>query len=81
MSNNKERLNEPVPHTKADAPDLPEAQRPIVTGDKGQDDVYATESNPGGLRYNEKPHKPGELPDHPDQPAKPGEPPISVGNT
>ncbi len=46
----------------------------------GQDDAYATESNPEGLRYNEKPHKPGELPPRPA--AEPGErhdPPISVG--
>lgn len=55
-------------------------QRPVVTGDKGQDDAYATESNPEGLRYDEKPHKPGELPHPTGKPGTRHEPPISVGD-
>lgn len=42
-------------------------QPPQLIGDLGQDDVFATESNPEGLRYGEAPHAPGCLP-HP-QPA------------
>ncbi|MEC5384792.1 hypothetical protein VVD49_03610 [Uliginosibacterium sp. H3] len=46
----------------------------------GQDDAYATESNPEGLRYNEKPHKPGELPKRPvGEHGTHQDPPISVG--
>jgi hypothetical protein len=32
---------------------------PQMIGDVGQDDAYATESNPEGLRYGEGPHAPG----------------------
>lgn len=35
------------------------AVRPQLFGDMGQDDVFATESNPEGLRYGEGPHAPG----------------------
>ncbi len=34
---------------------------PQVIGDFGQDDAFATESNPEGLRYGEAPHAPGSL--------------------
>lgn len=62
-----------TPHTSAD-------QRPF-TGDMGQDDAFATESNPEGLRYGEKPHKPGELPPRPShQNDDCDEPRISVGD-
>ncbi|MDB5801119.1 MAG: hypothetical protein JWL63_2058 [Rhodocyclales bacterium] len=57
------------------------SSRPPVAGDRGQDDAFATESQPEGLRYGEKPHKPGELP-HParqDHDTR-HEPPISVGD-
>jgi hypothetical protein len=55
-------------------------ERPVVTGDRGQDDAYATESNPEGLRYGEKPHKPGELPRTTGEHGTHPEPPISVGD-
>lgn len=61
-------------------PDVSSDERPAVTGDKGQDDAYATESNPEGLRYGEKPHKPGELPHPPAEHDRRHEPPISVGD-
>jgi hypothetical protein len=35
---------------------------PAVIGDVGQDDAFATESHPEGLRYGEKPHAPGSEP-------------------
>jgi hypothetical protein len=65
---------------KSEAPDKTEEQRPIVTGDRGQDDAYATESNPEGLRYGEKPHKPGALPPRTKSQDTPHEPTISVGD-
>jgi hypothetical protein len=53
---------------------------PQVIGDFGQDDAFATESNPEGLRYGEAPHAPGCLP-HPPKtavlPPEHGE--ISIG--
>ena len=67
-------------HTQTPGHD--ESKRPPTAGDKGQDDAYATESNPEGLRYGEGPHKPGELPHVPrDEHGKRHEPPISVGDT
>lgn len=46
---------------------------PALVGDFGQDDAFATESNPEGLRYGEQPHAPGAehhgpkvVPEHPD---------------
>lgn len=55
-------------------------QPPQLIGDLGQDDVFATESNPEGLRYGEAPHAPGCLA-HPVPPLVPppehGE--ISIG--
>jgi len=55
------------------------SQRPNVSG--GQDDAYATESNPEGLRYGEKPHKPGALPPRPaSEHGERHDPPISVGD-
>ncbi|MDB5815312.1 MAG: hypothetical protein JWN23_2429 [Rhodocyclales bacterium] len=65
--------------TQTENPQEP-VERPPVAGDRGQDDAFATESNPEGLRYGEKPHKPGELP-HPAGHHTPHEqPPISVGD-
>lgn len=55
-----------------------DAERPTVIGDFGQDDAFATESNPDGLRYGEKRHKPGELGIQPPADEE-DEPPISVG--
>ncbi|MDQ8020546.1 MAG: hypothetical protein REI94_01805 [Moraxellaceae bacterium] len=61
------------------APDAASAtERPTVIGDFGQDDAFATESNPDGLRYGEKRHKPGELGIKPPADEE-DEPPISVG--
>lgn len=37
------------------------SEPPILFGDVGQDDAFATESNPEGLRYGEKPHPPGSV--------------------
>jgi hypothetical protein len=73
-------------HIMSNTPKSPDKQnehpadgRPTVIG--GQDDAYATESNPEGLRYGEKPHKPGELP-HPsgEHNKHHDEPPLSVGD-
>lgn len=63
------------PHSSAD-------QRPRLGPDRGQDDVYATESDPEGLRYGEKAPRPGELPHAPvrEEAGQDHEPIISVDN-
>ena len=34
---------------------------PALLGDVGEDDAFATETHPEGLRYGEKPHPPGSV--------------------
>jgi len=59
-----------------------QTERPTTFGDIGQDDAFATESHPEGLRYGERPRPPGSEHhgegDSPDKP-HPKEPIISVG--
>lgn len=43
---------------------------PALLGDVGQDDAFATESHPEGLRYGEKKHPPGSV-EHGAAPVKP----------
>ncbi len=66
--------------TQAESPHDTLSERPPVAGDRGQDDAFATESNPEGLRYGEKPHKPGELPHPAEHHDTHEQPPISVGD-
>ncbi|MEN3110622.1 hypothetical protein ACFONG_02075 [Uliginosibacterium paludis] len=56
------------------------AERPPVFGDFGQDDAFATESHPEGLRYAEAAHPPGCL-GHPltDSAPLPPQGEISIG--
>jgi hypothetical protein len=57
------------------------SEPPVLLGDVGEDDAFATESHPEGLRYGERPHPPGSV-EHGDglpkpPPAEHGE--ISIG--
>ena len=53
---------QPAPKADTEQPDPDDpsrAERGPVIGDFGQDDAFATESHPEGLRYGERPHEPG----------------------
>lgn len=75
----QEQRNQDVSNNADDARFRPEP--PTLVGDFGQDDAFATESHPEGLRYGEQPHAPGAEHHGKNQPVPPDheEAVISIG--